>query len=108
LGFRDFFDSGEYELLRELLLRLGHVECLSGSNVGSEAITWVLGHFDAHAPFYAALQPTQISNALPNAAALGTKDALYTLLQNLRDKVRPASFSWAAERGVCPWSTPTC
>ena len=29
-----YYDSEEYELLRELLLRQGHVECLSGERLG--------------------------------------------------------------------------
>jgi len=61
-----YFDSEEYELIRELLLRQGFVECLSGERVADEDFIWLLGHFDAEQPFYGLLRPGQVSNAMPN------------------------------------------
>ena len=84
----NYFDSEEYELLRQLFLRLGYVECLSGERMGgAEDAIWLLGHFDEHALFYANLAKHTVANALPNPQLLGTKDNLYRLLDRLRDVV---------------------
>ncbi|KAH8073267.1 hypothetical protein JL721_3254 [Aureococcus anophagefferens] len=83
-----YFDSEEYELLRELLLRQRYVECLSGERLrGGEDVIWLLGHFDGDAWFYKALEPRQTSNALPQPTELGNKDSLYRHLLALRAKV---------------------
>ena len=111
-----YYDSEEYELLRELLLRQGHVECLSGERLyGGEDVVWLLGHFDEGAAFYGMLSGHQVSNAMPNPTALGNKDRLVASLEALRGVVgdRAVAFlprSWlpaavareraAADRGA--------
>ena len=59
-----YFDSEEYELLRELLLRQRYVECLSGERLrGGEDVIWLLGHFDGDAWFYKALDDSRADAA---------------------------------------------
>ena len=60
----NYFDSEEYELIRELLLRQGFVECLSGTRVADEDFIWLLGSFEADAIFYSLLRPGQVTNAM--------------------------------------------
>ena len=84
----NYFDSEEYELLRQLFLRLGYVECLSGERMGgAEDVIWLLGHFDEDAQFYINLQKHTVANALPNPQLLGHKDELYRLLDRLGDSI---------------------
>ena len=52
-----------------------------------QAAIWVLGHFPAVAPFYAHLEPGQVSNAIAQPTVLGDKDALYERLAALREQI---------------------
>ncbi|KAH8044992.1 hypothetical protein JL720_16866 [Aureococcus anophagefferens] len=82
-----YFDSEEYELLRELLLRQRYVECLSGERLrGGEDVIWLLGHFDGDAWFYKAPSRAR-RRTLPQPTELGNKDSLYRHLLALRAKV---------------------
>ena len=75
----NYFDSEEYELLRQLFLRLGYVECLSGERHGRRrGRDLAVGPLDEHALFMPTWpSTTPVANALPNPQLLGTKDNLY-------------------------------